>query len=199
MNTLRRTSLAATTLLCACSGSHDDITIQSALDKMRLMIAESSLMATQAACADGPARAQLIIASAELLRRATAGPEMNKLHAMMGEMDMSMAGGGKGGPEPPSAQMSQHAAIHVAGGSLFDVLDSLALPTGPTCTQMQPVAVAASGALLRRPPEHITDEAVRLLDRDMSQTAGRLAGMSKSLDQNDLPAVRGLVEQLDKI
>jgi len=124
---------------------------------------------------------------------------MNKLHAMMGEMNMNSSGGAAGNPAAPSAQMSQHAAIHAAGGSLFALLDSLALPTAPSCTQMQPVAVAASGALLRRPPEHLPDEAARLLDRDMSQAAGRLAGMSKALDENSPPAVRGLVEQLDKI
>lgn len=187
-------------MLGACTQQRDVVDMQGMLDKMRLMVAQSSLMAAQAACAEDPARAEMITASVVLLRRATAGPEMSQLHVMMGgDMNMDQAGGAEGGGPPPTKQTPEHVAVHAAAGALFDVLEMLSLPTAPRCEQMRPVALAASGALLRQAPERSPDEATRKLDQDMSQTSGRLAGLTRELGGKTAPELRRLIEDLDKI
>jgi hypothetical protein len=195
MKTCTKTALLALAV-SSCTQKSNEMDMQGALDRIRELVAQSSLIAVEAACAENPARAELITASVVLLRRATAGPEMNRM--MGGDMNMDQPGVAAGRPAPSSAQTSGQVAIHAASAALFEVLESLSLPTAPSCDQMRPVALAASGALLRRPPERGADEVTRKLDQDMSQTATRLGGLTKGLDGKTPAAVRNLVEGLEK-
>ena len=192
--------------LSACSqtahdaGSHD---MQASLDKLRSMIAQSALMASQAVCATPAERSPLIAASTVLLRRATSGPEMTALHRMMGgEMNMDKEGGMAmdKSKTPSSPDQAMHIAVHAAGGATFDLLDAATAPPGLSCADLGPVAVAASAALLRQQHGEGGDEATKKLEKDMDDTAVKLGGEAKQSLGEQVPAVvRTLVEDLAKI
>jgi len=101
---------------------------------------------------------------------------------------------------PSSPEQAMHMAVHTAGGAAFDLLDKVSAPPGLSCTELGPVAVAASGALLRQQHSEGGDEATKKLDKDMDDTAVKLGGEAKQSLGDQVPAVvRALVDDLAKI
>lgn len=203
---MRRTWLIATLCIlmglsgCSKPPKND---MKASLDKIRAMVAQSALMTAQAACSSPPARGQLIAGALALLRRATAGPEMMRIHQMMGEMTMDKPGDipEKAKDPAPSPQQAMHIAVHAAGGDGFDVLDAMTRPPGLTCEQVRPVSLAATAALLRQHHEQaLTEGVAKTLDTEVDQAAGKLGGAVQASITDKTPAsVRILALALQKI
>lgn len=172
--------LTAGLLLGACSHKQQDMQIR--LDAIRIMVKQSALLATQAACTDPQSRPDMILASVTMLRRATGGPEMAKIHEMMGQMpdmaagSMPVKGTMAGDMKAASSEMQMHVAIHDAGEDVFDLLNALGDAAGPTCRQVQPAQQAAAAALLREQS-----------GAEMEQVQQRLDKNGKAMLQADTP------------
>lgn len=198
-------TVCAVLLLAACGHSSHEADMKASLDKLRAMVTQSALMTAQAACTESPARADIISAAAVMLRRVTAGPEMARLHRMMGgEMKMDESGGMamSGGKEPESPQQAMHIAVHTASGKVFDLLDALSQPPGFSCADLKPVSLAAGAALLRQQHEEGSnhDEAMKHLIQEMDDTAGKLAGeVRPSINEGTPIPVREAAQALQKI
>ena len=124
-------TLGVVLMLAGCSKPPKD-DMQVPLDKIRDMVVQSALITVQAACSEPSARAQLVDGALALLRRATAGPEMMRIHQMMGEMTMDRPGDipGNSKDQPDSPQQAMHIAVHAAGGDGFNLLDAMTRPGG---------------------------------------------------------------------
>jgi len=203
MHCSKITAAVCAVLLLAGCGKPPKDDMKGPLDKIRAMVAQSALMTAQAACSQPPARAQLIDGALALLRRATAGPEMMKIHQMMGEMSMDKPGDvpEKKKDAAPSPQQAMHIAVHSAGGDGFDVLDAMTRPPGLTCEQVRPVSLAATAALLRQHHEQALAEGVaKTLDTEVDAAAGKLGGaVQASITDKTPDAVRTLALALQKI
>jgi len=198
----------AVVLLSACSRSHQQdamqANMQAPLDQLRAMVTQSALIVVQAACTDSDARPALIEGAAALLRRVTSGPEMARLHKMMGgEMNMDETGdmAKSSGQPPDSPQTAMHMAVHDASGKVFDLLDTLSQPPGLSCEALRPVSLAASAALLREQHGSIgDDEAIRKLERDMGVASANLDAVVPQAMNDDTPAkIRDAALALQKI
>jgi hypothetical protein len=194
--------VCAALLMAGCSHQRPD-KMKASLDKIRAMVAQSALMSAQAACSNAPARAQLIDGALALLRRATAGPEMMKIHQMMGEMSMDKPGDlpAPAKDKPPSPDQAMHIAVHSAGGDGFDLLDSMTRPPGLTCEQVRPVGLAATAALLRQHHEQALAQGVAAtLDKEVDGAADKLsAAAAASVTDKTPDPVRTLALALQKI
>lgn len=193
--------LALALLLPGCGGSPQP-DMQAAMQKIRVMVKQAVSVAAQAACAEGPARADLVRAAVVSLRRATAGPEMNAIHRMMGQMaaDKPGAAGQDKDQASLSPQQKMHLAIHRAGGDGFDLLDGLTRKPSLTCKQVRPVSLAVAAALLREYRDKHGDAAVRKLDREIRKTEDDLdKAVDRRLDKDTPEAVRALARALQKI
>ncbi len=149
-----RNTIIATLLAITLAGCNDHAAqMQSQLNTIRLLVKESAVLATQAACAPASTKNDIIHASVTLLRRAMGGKEMAAIHKMMGampDMDNNSMHNKKMTPAPSSNGMDQsHIAIHDAGEAVFALLDSYGSSHAPTCQQVQPAQLAATAALLR--------------------------------------------------
>ena len=195
-------AVCAVLLLAGCAKPPKD-DMKAPLDKIRAMVAQSALMTAQAACTEPPARAQLIAGALALLRRATAGPEMMRIHQMMGEMSMDKPGDipAKKSDKPPSTQQAMHIAVHAAGGDGFDVLDTMTRPPGLSCAQVRPVSLAATAALLRQHHEQtLAQGTAKTLDKEVDEAAGTLGGAVQTAITDKTPdSVRILALALQKI
>lgn len=192
--------LALVLPLAACGPRPDDL--QAPMQKIRVMVEQSVSIAVQAACAAPPARSALVRAAVVSLRRATAGPEMARIHRLMGQMEADKPGGpapAKGGASL-SPQQKMHLAIHTAGGDGFDLLDAITRKPGLTCRDVRPVSLAVAAALLREHHDRDSDATVQKLDREIAGTAGRLdAQVHEQLDKDTPAAVRALALALQRI
>jgi hypothetical protein len=189
-------------MLASCSKPpKDDMKVS--LDKIRAMVVQSALISVQAACSEPSTRAPLVDGALALLRRATAGPEMMRIHQMMGEMNMDRPGDvpERSKDRPESPQQAMHIAVHAAGGDGFDLLDAMTRPPGLTCVQVRPVSLAATAALLRQHHEQaMTQGAGKILDKEVDDAAGRLDGAVQSSITDKTPdAVRTLALALQKV
>lgn len=177
--------------------------MQASLGKIRAMVVQAALISVQAACAEPPARGQLIDGALALLRRATAGPEMMRIHQMMGEMPMDKPGAvpGTSKDQPDSPQQAMHIAVHAAGGDGFNLLDAMTSPPGLTCAQARPVSLAASAAQLRQHHEEtMTQDAYKILDKEVDMAAGKLdSTVQASITDKTPDPVRILALALQKI
>lgn len=195
-------SLAVTLTLVGCSNPPKD-DVQAPLDKIRAMVVQSALISVQAACSEPSARARLVDGALALLRRATAGPEMMRIHQMMGEMAMDQPGNIPGRPkdQPDSPQQAMHAAVHAAGGDGFNLLDAMTRPPGLTCLQVGPVSLAASAAQLREHHEEaMTQDAYKILDKEVDAAAAELgSAVQASITDKTPDSVRILALALQKI
>jgi hypothetical protein len=162
-------------LLSGCKHENNTNAMQVSLNTIRVMVKQSALLAVQAACAPQDTRHDMIQASVTLLRRAMGGPEMEKVHQMMGQMpDMasgSMSKMNGKSDQPGSPEMKLHVAIHNTGEDVFDFLDALGGANAPTCADVQPAALAAAAAVIREQHGTELDQAVQQLDKE----SGRLA------------------------
>jgi len=188
--------------LVGCSNPRKD-DMQAPLDKIRDMVIQSALISVQAACSEPSARTKLVDGALALLRRATAGPEMMRIHQMMGEMTMDQPGDipGKTKDQPDSPQQAMHAAVHAAGGDGFNLLDAMTRPPGLTCAQVGPVSLAASAAQLREYHEEaMTQDAYKILDKEVDVAAGKLdSAVQASITDKTPDSVRILALALQKI
>jgi hypothetical protein len=195
--------LGVALMLAGCSKPPTD-DMKAPLDKIRAMVVQSALISVQAACSGPPARAQLVDGALALLRRATSGPEMMRIHQMMGEMSMDKPGDipGKSKDQPESPQQAMHIAVHAAGGDGFDLLDAMTRPPGLTCAQVRPVSLAATAALLRQHHEQAMaqQDADKILDKEVDTAAGKLGGAVQASITDQTPdPVRVLALALQKI
>jgi len=195
-------TLGVVLMLAGCSKPPKD-DMQVPLDKIRDMVVQSALITVQAACSEPSARAQLVDGALALLRRATAGPEMMRIHQMMGEMTMDRPGDipGNSKDQPDSPQQAMHIAVHAAGGDGFNLLDAMTRPPGLTCAQVGPVSLAASAALLREHHEEaMTQDAYKILDKEVDVAAGKLgSAVQASITDKTPDPVRILALALQKI
>lgn len=179
----------------------DDMKTQ--LDMIRNMEVQSTLISVEAACSDPDTRALLVDGSLALLRRATTGPEMQRIHQMMGNMKMDKPGDvpEKSMQMPESPQQAMHTAVHLAGSDGFDLLDAITRPPGLSCEQLQPVRLAVAAAALRQYHEAITTPGlVKILDNEMDKEAGKLdAAVQASITDKTPDVVRILALALQKI
>ncbi|MDQ6960658.1 MAG: hypothetical protein Q9M27_06455 [Mariprofundaceae bacterium] len=149
--------------------SHNNTAMQAPLDQIRVMVKQSALLAVQAACAPPDIRKDMIQASVTMARRAMGGPEMAKIHKMMGQMpgmagnSTSMKGSMKGDDSP---EMKQHMALHDAGEDVFDFLDYVSNHPHAGCATTAPASLAAAAALMREWHGSETDRVLHQLDRD---------------------------------
>ncbi len=189
-------------LLSGCSKTTQD-GMKAPLDKIRAMVAQAALMTAQAACSQPPDRGQLIKGALALLRRATAGPEMMRIHQMMGEMNMDKPGDipKKKKDATPSPQQAMHIAVHAAGGDGFDVLDTMTRPPGLTCQDVRPISLAAAAALLRQHHEQALGQgSAKTLDKEVDEAADNLGGaVQASITAKTPDTVRILALALQKI
>lgn len=165
-------------MLAACSSKAPEDDMKAPLDKIRAMVVQSALISVQAACSDPSTRDKLIDGALVLLRRATSGPEMMRIHQMMGQMNMDKPGAipekSKDQPEPP--QQAMHIAVHNAGGDGFNLLDAMTRPPGLSCIQMRPVSLAATAALLRQHHMQVKEQgAAEVLDKEVDIAADKLS------------------------
>lgn len=162
--------LATGVLLGGCKheGNH---AMQVSLSAIQGMVKQSALMAVQAACAPQDTRHDMIQASVTLLRRAMGGPEMEKVHKMMGLMPDTGSSSSGSGDKKYSKEMKLHVAIHNAGEDVFDFLDALNGSDAPTCQQVQSVELAAAAAVMR---EHHSPELDRV-EKQLNDKGARLA------------------------
>lgn len=189
---------------CGRDHAHDQAdSMQAPLDKLRAMVTQSAMVAVQAACSAPAARPHLIGGAAAMLRRATSGPEMARLHKMMGgEMNMDeTAGMAMNGDKPPaSPQAAMHMSVHAASGKVFDLLDALSQPPGLSCEVLQPVGLVASAAALRQQHGQGEDEATRKLERDMAVASAELDNAVPQSMNDDTPeTVRAAALALQKL
>lgn len=203
MHYSRITATVCVALLLFGCGKPAKDDMKAPLDRIRAMVAQAALVTAQAACSQPPARGQLIGGALALLRRATAGPEMMRIHRMMGEMTMDKPGdlAEKKSNETPSPQQAMHIAVHAAGGDGFDVLDAMTRPPGLTCEQLRPLGLAATAALLRQHHEQaLAEGAAKTLDKEVDEAAGKLGGAVRgSLTAKTPASVRTLALALQKI
>ena len=180
--------------------------MQVSLDKISAMVVQSALISVAAACSESTTRAQLVDGALALLRRATAGPEMMRIHQMMGEMSMDKPGDipktSKGQPDLP--QQAMHIAVHAAGGDGFNLLDAMTRPPGLTCAQVRPLSLAAAAAQLRQHHQHheeaMTHDAYKILDKEVDVAAGKLdSAVQASFSDKTPDTVRILALALQKI
>jgi hypothetical protein len=190
-------------LMLAGCGEPPKDDMQASLDKIRAMVVQAALISVQAACAEPPAHGQLVDGALALLRRATAGPEMMRIHQMMGEMPMDKPGDmpEASKDQSDSPQQAMHIAVHAAGGDGFNLLDAMTRSPGLTCTQVQPVSLAASAAQLRQHHEEtMTQDAYKILDKEVDVAAGKLDSMVQASVTDKTPdPVRILALALQKI
>ncbi len=193
----------ALTLVVVLSGcGHRPDTLQAPMDKIRVMVKQSISIAVQAACTAPPARSDLVRAAVVSLRRATAGPEMARIHRMMGQMEADKPGQASPGSEGQSLspQQKMHLAIHRTGGDGFDLLDGLTRKPALTCEDVRPVSLAVAAALLRENRDGHTDAATEKLDREIEATSAKLdKEVSQQLNSNTPEVVRALAVALQKI
>jgi hypothetical protein len=190
-------------ILAGCGGkpAKGDMKVQ--LEKISAMVVQSALISAQAACSDQATRGKLIDGALALLRRATSGPEMMRIHQMMGQMNMDKPGDmpekSKGQPETP--QQALHIAVHAAGGDGFNLLDAMTRPPGVTCAQVGPVSLAATAAMLRQHHEQaIAQDAPGVLDKEVDAEAEKLAGAVRASISDETPdSVRILALALQKL
>ena len=189
-------------LLAGCSKSPED-DMKAPLDKIRAMVVQSALISVQAACSEPASRDRLVDGALALLRRATAGPEMMRIHQMMGEMKMDKPGDfpEKSKDRPESPQQAMHIAVHAAGGDGFNLLDAMTRPPGLTCAQVQPVGLAATAALLRQHHEQVMVQgADKILDEEVDEAADKLSGAVPASITDKTPGpVRTLALALQKV
>jgi hypothetical protein len=176
--------------LAACGKSHHDHDkMKAPLDKIRGMVKESAVLASQAACAEPGTRTDLIHASVVLLRRAMGGPEMDKIHKMMGQMTMDQPGKMPEKQANMSADQMIHIDIHAAGEDTFDFLDALSKKPALSCADVRPVSLAATASLLRESPS-----------QEVSTAAKQLDDAADKLLKGKVPeTVRALAQDLKKI
>ena len=139
---------AACFALGGCHSEQPD-TMKTQLDSIRVMIKQSALMAANAACG-GKAKDGLIRAAAAMNRRAMGGPEMSRIHKMMG---MQADAGGAMPMQMKkdasmSSEMQRHVALHDAGEAVFDYLEAIGEGKA-TCADSEAVRLAADAAMLR--------------------------------------------------
>jgi len=171
--------LAVVSMLAGCSSKSTENDMKAPLDKIRAMVVQSALISVQAACSDPSTRDKLIDGALALLRRATSGPEMMRIHQMMGQMNMDKPGDmpERSKDQPESPQQAMHIAVHNAGGDGFNLLDAMTRPPGLTCTQVQPVSLAATAALLRQHHVQVKEQgAAEVLDKEVDTSADKLGG-----------------------
>lgn len=189
-------------MLAGCSRAPND-DLKTSLDKIRAMVIQSALISVQAACSEPSARAELVNGALALLRRATAGPEMMRIHQMMGQMNMDKPGDipDKAKDQPESPQQATHIAVHAAGGDGFNLLDAVTRQPGLTCAQVRPVSLAAAAALLRQHHEQaMAQGADKILDEEVDMAAGNLGGaVHASITDKTPDPVRILALALQKI
>ncbi|MEJ2566911.1 MAG: hypothetical protein P8141_13290 [Gammaproteobacteria bacterium] len=193
-------------ILAGCSKPPKDTDdMKAQLDKIRAMVVQSALISAQAACSEPPARTQLVHGALALLRRATSGPEMMRIHQMMGEMNMDKPGGmpANSKDQPESPQQAMHIAVHAAGGDGFNLLDAMTRPPGLTCAQVRPVSLAATAALLRLHHEDVAAQGEgpdQILDKEVDTAAGKLGDAVPGAITNETPGpVRILALALQKL
>jgi len=94
-----------------------------------------------------------------------------------------------------------HIAVHAAGGDGFNLLDAMTRPPGLTCAQVGPVSLAASAALLREHHEEaMTQDAYKILDKEVDVAAGKLgSAVQASITDKTPDPVRILALALQKI
>jgi hypothetical protein len=189
-------------MLAGCGKPPKD-DMHESLDKIRTMVIQSALISAQATCSEPAVRDRLVKGALALLRRATDGPEMMRIHQMMGEMSMDKPGGN---PEEPrdrldSPQQAMHVAVHTAAGDGFNLLDAMTRSPGLTCAQLGPVSIAASAALLRHHHEvAMTQDAYKILDEEIEAAAGKLgSAVPASITDKTPDSVRILALALQKI
>jgi hypothetical protein len=179
----------------------DDMKVQ--LDRIRALEVQSTLISVEAACAEPADRARLVDGALALLRRATAGREMARIHKMMGNMNMDKPGDipEKSGATPESPQQAMHTAVHAAGGDEFDLLDAMTRPPGLSCAQLQPVSLAAAAAALRQQHESgATRDMDKILDTEVDRAADKLGdAVQASITDKTPDVVRKLALALQKI
>ncbi|HKJ83741.1 MAG TPA: hypothetical protein VJ961_06985 [Mariprofundaceae bacterium] len=176
-------------LLAGCGSSHhDQDKMKAPLDKIRGMVKQSAVLASQAVCAGPETQPKLLHASVVLLRRAMGGPEMASIHKMMGQMEMDQPGKVPQKQSGMSAEQQMHVDIHSAGEDTFDFLDAIS-QDHLTCTDVRPVSLAATAALLRESPSAEVNGVVKKLDGDIGKYLG-----DKTPD-----SVRTLAQALEKI
>jgi len=159
--------LAVSMLMSGCS--HQQHNMQAQLDTIRLIVKQSAVLAAGVACVAPGSRQDMIHASVTMLRRGMGGPEMAKIHKMMGKM-MSQGKGKKADMKSTdSAQMKMHMALHDAGEDVFDFLDVLGSAHAPTCKDVQPVQLAAVAALMREYPGPNMERTQKQLDKHGKQ------------------------------
>ncbi len=175
---VKRTLLLLLMGLNLAGCSHEQENMQAQLDSIRILVKQSAVLATQAVCASPESRPDMIRASITMLRRAMGGPEMAKIHDMMGQMP-DMAGGSMVGgsmvkqstmkadvKHTGSTRMQMHVAIHDAGEDVFELLDALGGDKSPDCLDVQPAQLAAAAALMREHAGPSMDRVQQQLDKD---------------------------------
>lgn len=193
---------AAVAALVLVGCGHHEASMKVQLDKIRSMVAQGAVMSVQAACAEPAVRADMVHAAVVMLRRATAGPEMAKIHKMMGQMTMDTPGStpttAKNMDLSPDEKM--HLAVHAAGGDAFDLLDAVTQPPALTCAEVRPVSLAAAAALLRQHHEVSDDAATAKLDREVDASAKQLDDqVRQSITDKTPEVVRTLALALQQI
>jgi hypothetical protein len=188
--------------LVSCNKApQDDMQVQ--LNRIRAMVIESTLISVEAACADPVTRAHLVDGSLALLRRATAGKEMQRIHQMMGQMTMDKPDDVHENivQRPESPEQAMHIAVHNAGGDGYDLLEAMTRPPGLSCAQVEPVILAAAAADLRQ--HHTADTAqgmTKILNAEVDKEAEKLDNeVMASITDNTPVAVRDMALALQKI
>jgi hypothetical protein len=202
MTSIRVIAVSMVLALGGCSKApEDDVRLQ--LDMIRALEVQSTLISVEAACSEPADRALLVDGALALLRRATAGREMARIHKMMGNMNMDKPGDmpEKTGPAPESPQQAMHIAVHLAGGDEFDLLDAMTRPPGLGCAQLRPVSLAATAAALRQQHEsNATRDMDKILDTEVDRAADKLGNAVQASITDETPdVVRKLALALQKI
>ncbi len=173
------------------------------LDRIRTLEIQSTLISVEAACSEPTDRDLLVDGALALLRRATAGREMARIHQMMGNMTMDKPGDmpEKSSPAPASPQQAMHTTVHRVGGDEFDLLDAMTRPPGLSCAQLQPVSLAATAAALRQHHEsNATRNMDKVLDTEVDRAAEKLDNaVQTSITDKTPDVVRKLALALQKI
>jgi CheY-like chemotaxis protein len=189
-------------MLIACNKPHKN-DMKAQLDKIRAMVVQSALISVQAACTEPSPNSKLVDGALALLRRATAGPEMMRIHQMMGQMQMDKPGDllKKSDNQNESPEQAMHIAVHAAGGDGFDLLDAMTRSPGLTCDQILPVSLAATAALLRQHHEKaMSTSADKILDKEIDTAAEKLGNsVQASITDKTPEPVRILALALQKI
>lgn len=189
-------------MLIGCNKSHSN-DMKAQLDKIRAMVVQSALISVQAACTEPSPNTKLVDGALALLRRATAGPEMMRIHQIMGQMQMDKPGDNpkKSSDQNESPEQAMHIAVHAAGGDGFDLLDAMTRSPGITCAQVQPVSMAATAALLRQHHEKaMSTSADKILDKEVDTAAEKLGNsVQASITDKTPQPVRILALALQKI